>query len=842
MFLNLRNVKLNFPFNSLITISFFLLFYTSCITQKKAPEPVEQQPIPVTIEKKTEMPKPPVIRTYKDIITPKATTDSGLFLVHKIDEKFLFEIPDTLLGREMFMVTRISKTAQSIGYGGESLNEQVLRWQRLGKRILLRMVSYNNVANDSLPIHQSVVNSNFEPIIMAFDIKAYSPDSSSVVIDVTELFYRDIMAIGLDSERRAKYKVIGLDDSRTFIQSIKSYPLNLEIRSIMTYRALAPPTNAAIGSISLEISNSMVLLPKEPMKPRLYDQRVGYFRLNQFDYGLDVQKAQERTYISRWRLEPEDPEAFARGELVNPKKPIVFYIDPATPMKWRPYLKQGVEDWQEAFEAAGFKNAIIAKDPPSFEEDPEWTPEDARYSVIRYFASNVENAYGPAVKDPRSGEIIESDIGWYHNVMNLLKKWYFIQTAVSNAEARKPQLDDEVMGKLIRFVCSHEVGHTLGLPHNMGSSSAYPVDSLRSASFTRKMGTAPSIMDYARFNYVAQPEDEGVSYLPKIGPYDKYAIKWAYRPIPEAHSPDEEKPILHKWIIENQGNPIYKFGRQSQTAIDPRSQTEDLGDNAMKASLYGIKNLKRMVPKLEEWTSKDGENFDDLDEMYKEVLSQWYRYIGHVTANIGGIYEDYKTADQEGVVYTNVPAPIQKEAVQFINEHAFFTPTWLMNQKILRKIESAGAIERIRRYQERVLENILEPGRLFRIIEDETMNGRKAFNLSDLFVELRAGIWTELKSGKSTDTYRRNLQRAYIERLECLMNAENRDNATQGRSFTGYVPVKISQSDIRPVVRAELRQIQKEIQQSLSSSRDQMTKYHFEDILSRIENILNPRS
>ena len=489
------------------------------------------------------------IKPYDKVITKEAKSDSGLFSVHKVDDKYFYEIPDSLFNREMLMVSRISKTATGIGFGGGKINTQVLRWEKKPEKVLLRVVSYTNYAADSLPIHEAVVNSNFEPVLYAFDIKAFNKKDSlnpATVIQVNDLFTKDVKALGMPDFRRKRYKVTRLDGDRSYIESLKSYPLNVEARHVKTYAAGAAPSNQSLGSISIEINNSMILLPKEPMKRRYFDERVGWFARGQVDYGSEAQKSKTVTYLDRWRLEvkDEDLEKFKAGELVEPKKQIVYYIDRATPKKWVPFIKQGIEDWQIAFEAAGFKNAIIAKDPPSVEEDPEWSPEDIRYSVVRYLASPIPNANGPHVSDPRSGEILESDINWYHNVMTLLRNWYFVQTAAINPEAQRTEFKDEIMGRLIRFVSAHEVGHTLGLPHNMGSSVAYPVDSLRSPSFTKKFGTAPSIMDYARFNYVAQPGDGNVAMMPNIGVYDKYAIKWGYRPIMDK-SAKEEKTILN---------------------------------------------------------------------------------------------------------------------------------------------------------------------------------------------------------------------------------------------------------------------------------------------------------
>ncbi|WP_026914522.1 zinc-dependent metalloprotease [Christiangramia portivictoriae] len=782
------------------------------------------------------------MKPYAKVITKDAKSDEGLFTVHKVDEKYFYEIPDSLFNREMLTVTRIAKTASGIGFGGGKQNTQVHRWQKKGNKVLLRVVSYDIYAADSLPVHEAVVNSNFEPIIESFDIQTVGKDSlsKSTVIDVTNLYTKDVQALGLPDRTRKQYKVSRLDDNRSYIDTIRSYPENIEIRHVKTYNAGDPPSNESLGSISLEFSNSMILLPKVPMERRYFDERVGWFTTEQTDYGLPAQKSETVEYLDRWRLEvkDEDIEKFKNGELVEPKEQIVYYIDRATPKQWVPFIKQGIEDWQVAFEAAGFKNAIIAKDAPTVEEDPDWSPEDVRYSTVRYLASPIPNANGPHVSDPRSGEILESDINWYHNVMTLLRNWFFVQTAAINEDAQGVAFKDEVMGRLIRFVSSHEVGHTLGLPHNMGSSVAYAVEDLRDPEFTKEFGTAPSIMDYARFNYIAQPEDGDVALMPEIGPYDKYAIKWGYRPILDKEG-KEEKEILDQWILEKAGDPKYRFGRQQSGVIDPSSQTEDLGDDAMLASEYGIKNLKRIVPKLIEWTAEDGKDYDDLDDLYGQVLSQYNRYMGHVTANIGGVYEYYKTYDQEGAVYTHVDAEKQKRAMKFLQEQLFTTPEWMINQDIFNKIEFDGNIERIRGMQERTLSNLLDFGRMARLMENEEINGKSAYSLLDMMTDLRRGLWSEIYNGRSIDRYRRNLQRAYVEKMGELMTEEQDEIPARYRSWVTRSNLNVSQSDIRPVVRGELTTLQRQLRNTANSG-DTLTRYHKQDLLKRIDLILNP--
>lgn len=787
-------------------------------------------------------PKPQkgAMQPYNKVVTKDHKTDEGLFKVHKKDDSYLFEIPDSLLKREMLMVTRIAKTASGLGFGGGKTNTQVLRWERNKKNILLRIVSHNVVADTILPVHEAVVNSNLEPILFSFPIKAIGKDSTATVIDATALFTSDITPLGLPGFYRKRYQA-RMDKTRSYVDRISSYPENIEIRHVKTYFANNPPSNSALGSITLEMSNSMVLLPKLPMQRRYFDERVGWFTSSQTDYGLKAQRSERVTYLDRWRLEvkDEDIEKFKRGELVEPKKQIVYYVDRATPKEWVPYIKQGINDWQVAFEAAGFKNAIIAKDPPSKEEDPDWSPEDVRYSVVRYLASPIPNANGPHVSDPRSGEILESDINWYHNVMTLLKNWFFIQTAAINPDARTKEYKTEVMGRLIRFVSSHEVGHTLGLPHNMGSSVAYPVDSLRSASFTQKYGTAPSIMDYARFNYIAQPEDKGVALMPNIGIYDKYAISWGYRPI-LGKDAKAEKPILDQWILEKADNPMYRFGHQQAAGVvDPTSQTEDLGDNAMKASMYGIKNLKRILPNLEEWTSEKGENYDELQTMYGTLLGQFNRYMGHVAANIGGVTEYYKTTDQEGAVYTHVDKATQKEALQFVTNELFKTPSWMLDKNIFNKIEFSGSVERVRGLQARSLNNILDPGRMARMIENETLNGSKAYSLVSMMSDLRKGVWTEIYTGRSIDTYRRNLQRAHLDRLDYLLNkAQNQRGENSG--YFKQSGITVNQSDIKSVIRGELKRLQRDAKVAFSRG-NTLRRYHLQDVVDRIDMILDPK-
>ena len=809
-----------------LPVLFTLIFSLSINAQKKDSTDKEK--------------KPKKEKTYEDVITKDAVTDNGLFDIHKVKEKYYFEINDSLIGRDMMMVTRVVKMATEIPLTAHKLSEQVIKWEKFDNQILLRVASYSKFANDSLPIYEAVSNSNFEPIIASFKIEIENKSNNSYVIDVSNLFLSDIKAFGFPQSRRKSYKISSLDRKLSFIESQKSFPLNIEVRHIKTYKS----SDSKNGQISMLLNNSIILLPKVPMRKRYFDQRVGWITSRQIDYGLDNQEAETVRYLRRWRLEvkDEDIEKFKNGELVEPKNPIVFYIDPGTPIKWRKYIKQGIEDWQLAFENAGFKNAIIAKNPPTKEEDPDWSSEDIRYSVFRYLASTTINANGGQVADPRSGEILQFDVNWYHNVLKLLRNWWVVQTGAVNPDARSVELKNEVMGEGVRFVAAHEVGHAIGLPHNMGSSSAYPVDSLRSATFTKKYGTAPSIMDYARWNYVAQPGDEGVALMPSywetpnIGIYDKYSIKWGYKPLLDV-SEEEEKSILKSWIIEKQDDLAYRYG---DAGIDPSSQTEDLGDNAIKASEYGIANLKKILPNLIDWATKDGEDYSDLREMYNTVLSQFRRYMGHVTNNIGGVYQYYKTSDQDGAVYTHVEKNHQKACVNFLNKHLFETPHWMINKDILNKIEFAGTLNRIRSLQSSYLNRVLDFGRMARIIENEAINGGNAYSLIEMMTDLRKGIFNELYTNESVDAYRRNLQLAYIDRINYIMNEEQNSIPSWARSRV--TSIKVSQSDIRTVAIGQLIELKKDIKKSIKRTNDKMSVLHLKMISKKIDKIMDGKT
>ena len=779
-------------------------------------------------------PRKPAGKQYSDVITAEAMSDDGVFKVHMVGEKLYYEIPDSLFGRDMYMISRTAKIPNSSFTGsGNSVAEQLIQWERREKQIFIRSVSYANVADSTLPIFKSVSDNNYPSILAAFPIETTSDDDSPV-IEVTRLFTSDMRAISpVPSFRRGALSLQGLDRQRSYINSARSYPLNVEVRHTLTF-------NSGSGSLTFEMNQSMILLPKEPMRVRYADPRVGWFTTQRTNFGLDEQKAATQTVINRWRLEPKDPEAYARGELVEPVKPIIYYVDPATPDKWAPYVKQGIEDWQSAFEAAGFKNAIIGKYAPTPEEDPEFNPEDVRYSTVRWVASMTRNAMGPSVVDPRSGEIFEADIIWWHNHLRSYRNRLLIETGAANPKAQGIPLPDEHLGEAVRQVIAHEVGHTLGLPHNMGASWAYPVDSLRSPTFTDEYGVAASVMEYARQNYVAQPGDGVRRFIRKIGPYDLYSVSWGYRVIPDAATPEDEAEMLDRWIVEKADDPMYRFGVGFG---DPRNQTEDLGDDAVKASGYAIANLKRVVPKLIEWTTRPGEDYSDLSELYGELIQQWSRYIGHVAGVIGGVYTDAKTADQPGVVYRFVGERKQRDAIRFLNEHLFQTPTFLLDREILSRIEGQGALARIRSAQSRFLGSVLSSGRLQTLIESEVHQPDDSYSVMELFADLKGGIWSELSSGNpKIDVYRRNLQRLYVDRMSSLLG---QPAGGGGPALPGGIVIpglgggSANSSDVAALTRGHLTELQNEIYAAASKASDSVTKYHLIDLSVRLAELLD---
>ena len=734
-------------------------------------------------------------------------------------------------------MSQIARTTLGAGYGGQAAGNRVVRWERRGDRILLRAVSYDVVADSAAPIAKAVDASNYSPIVMAFNIEALGKDDAAV-IEVTRLFTTDVP----EFSGRTRVGARAFDASRSFVERAVAFPENVEIESTHTYNN--PPEPAAAGgrggpapgggrgavplrsgTHSVLMHYSMVLLPEKPMMPRLFDDRVGYFSIRQTDYSRNDHRSPQRRFITRWRLEKKDPNA----ALSEPVKPIVYWIDPATPAKWVPYMKKGIESWQAAFEAAGFKNGIIAKEAPSPEQDPDWSPEDARYSVIRWLPSTTENASGPHVSDPRTGEILESDIQFHHNVMNLARNWYFVQVGPLDPRASTLPLPDDLMGRLIEYVAAHEVGHTLGFQHNMKASSMYSAAKVRDPEWVKKMGHTPTLMDYSRFNYVAQPEDKiDVSDLvPGIGPYDKWATMWGYKPIPGARTPDDEKKTLDEWARQQDETPYLRFSTTGSAGSDPGELTEAVGDeDAVASTALGLKNLKRVAGMLLTATAtKTGEPYDDLDEVYARMLGQWATEMNHVAAIVGGFSSQQKNIGQQGVLFKPVARERQATAVRFLNDNAFQTPAWAINPEILRRIEPVGVLDRVRTGQLRVLTSLLSSARISRLVEQEALDGPAAYRPLEFLGDLRKGVWSEFYNGASVkvDAYRRNLQRAYVDTLADRIN---------GRLA--------ALDDSRAFFRGELKTLDADLRTAVAKTTDRETRLHIDDVRTQIQRALDP--
>jgi hypothetical protein len=793
------------------------------------------------------------VQDYRAVVPATAATDPGLFHVHRVGERLLFEIPDSLFGRDMMLMSRVARTQEGLAEGGARMApNMVVRWERRGDRVHLRAVSHSTTAADDSPLSLAVENSNFPPVLHAFPIQAAGDGTR--VIDVTDLYMGDVPAFSLPRAQRTRFGVRSYDRDRSWLEWTRSFPINVEIRVVRTYAADEAPSNPRGGSLSFEINHSMILLPEEPMMPRLWDERVGFISIERTDYSRDFQGVRPERYIRRYRLEPSDRAAWARGELVEPVNPWVWYIDPATPEKWIPYFIAGVEEWNSAFELAGFRNAIQARRAPTPEEDPEFSLLDARYSVIRYVATPTRSANsGGDVVDPRSGEVIRAHTNQYHGLDERLRWWLVSQVAAANPDFRTHRLSEADMGEALRYVVSHETAHSVGLPHNQRANFVFPIDSIRNPDFVERMGHSGSSVGRTRYNYAAQPGD-GVPPERRIGEWDRFAVLWGYRPIPDARSPRDELPTLNQWIVERSHLPWFRFASAQfgmDVEWDPYRMTEGISDDPVEAAALGMSNLRMATANLMQWVLEPGDDYYELETHYLQNLTQWNRYAEHAASAVGGSWTHHKRFGEEGPVYTPIEPEYQRKAMRFLDEHVLATPTWALDADLLRRLEHAGAVERIRAYQELAVQRLLNHARLARMIEHEAFLGDATYRPADMLDDTRAMVWREVRDRRPIDTYRRNLQRAYLDQAHYLLHQAESSHWQPPASGNLRVSrnddpplnadLHIGQSDIRPLIRDQLRLLDREIEAALGRRGvDRMTRIHLEDARVRIARALEP--
>lgn len=817
-----------------LSVAALVVGQSGCFLRQSSPAPSPSRPVSTRGDPGDSSGVAVPLRAYSRVITRDAKTRRGLFITHRVGEKLLFEIPRSELNRDLLLVGRLARSANDPGvssYGGDEFAERILRWERQGNRVILRSPTYEITADSTLPVYRAVSNSNYPPIVAVFNIETFGPDSAAVV-DVTRLYTSGIPEFSGNRE--------SIDDRRSFVESAIAFPDNVEIEATQTY---TPASSRGGGgrpnAVSVLAHWSMIRLPDRPMMPRLSDDRVGFFSVSHTDFGTAEHRAARVSYITRYRLEKKVPAA----SMSDPVKPIVYYIDPATPLQWRPWIKRGVEEWQKAFETAGFSNAIVARDPPSHAQDADWSPEDVRYSVVRWVASTIENAYGPHVHDPRTGEILNGSIAIYHNILNQERSWYFTQVAPLDSRAMRLPLPDSLMGRLLQSLVAHEVGHTLGLQHNFKASAMYPADSVRSASWVHRMGYSPSMMDYVRYNYVAQPEDriDINDLVQRVGPYDFFATMWGYKPVIGAHSPEEEKPTLDSWARMQDTVPWFRFSTSRSQGSDFGEETEAVGDaDAVKSTGYGLRNIKRIVPMLIPATERATGDNDDLESLYSSLINQWTTELNHVANVVGGAETREKYATQPGVRFAPLPRVRQRAAVRFLVDNAFRTPSYLLDERILRRIEPEGALDRIRVAQGEVLGNLLNVSRMARLVEYEALAPRRgdAYPLSEMLSDVRHGIWGELAAGSvAIDPFRRNLQRTYLDQIAGRLSPVPNATAFGVQIFLGR---RVGSTDARALLRGELIDLDSAVRAALPRAADRETRFHLLDARDQIDRVLHP--